>query len=55
MAEAMEKSIYKLKVEFVHLCVSERKKITTLKLLLSFLGHKRNVNLLFKNNFLKAF
>ena len=26
MAEAMEKSIHELKVEFVHLCVRERKK-----------------------------
>ena len=51
MAEVMEKSIHELKVEFVHLCVRERKKTTALTLLLSFLGYIRNINLLFKKNF----
>ena len=50
MAEAMKKGIHELKVEFVHLRVREREKMTALKLLLSFLGHIRNVNLLFKKN-----
>ena len=43
---AMEKSNHELKVEFMRLCVCDRKKITALKLLLSFLGHITNVNLL---------
>ena len=52
MAEAMEKSIYELKVEFVHfVCVCVREKVIALKLLLSFSGHIKNVNLLFKKNF----
>ena len=55
MAEAVEESIHELEVEIIHFWVRERerekKKKTDLKLLLSFLGHIRNVNLLFKKNF----
>ena len=50
MAEAMEKSIHELKVEFMHLCVREKFKKAVLKLLSSFSGHIRNINLLFKKN-----
>ena len=53
----MEKSIHKLKAELcvcacvcvcVCVCVRVRKELTALISLLSFLRHKRNVNLLFK-------
>ena len=51
-AEAVEKSIHKLKAVFVYLYVCERaKKVTALNLVESFLRHIRNLNLLFKKFF----
>ena len=50
MLEAMEKSIRELKVEFVHLCVREKKN-NSFEITVIILGHIKNVNLLFKKNF----